>query len=98
LPKGTGAARLPPVGAGGVDALPAGGIAREIGVLPNTLFTHLTILGHAGWFVRAAKISPSSTPLTTTECAAFQAQESSSGSRPSQAFARCHKPLSSGGA
>lgn len=33
------------VGAGG---LPAGEIAREIGVLPNTLSTQLTILGHAG--------------------------------------------------
>jgi DNA-binding transcriptional ArsR family regulator len=28
--------------------LPAGEIAREIGVLPNTLSTHLSILGHAG--------------------------------------------------
>lgn len=33
------------VGRGG---LPAGAIAREIGVLPNTLSSHLTILGHAG--------------------------------------------------
>lgn len=32
----------------GTDGLPAGEIAREIGVLPNTLSTHLTILGHAG--------------------------------------------------
>ena len=32
----------------GADGLPAGEIAREIGVLPNTLSTHLTILGHAG--------------------------------------------------
>lgn len=35
------------VKAGG-EGLPAGEIAREIGVLPNTLSTHLTILGHAG--------------------------------------------------
>jgi len=32
----------------GADGVPAGEIAREIGVLPNTLSTHLTILGHAG--------------------------------------------------
>lgn len=32
----------------GARGLPAGEIAREIGVLPNTLSTHLTILGHAG--------------------------------------------------
>jgi DNA-binding transcriptional ArsR family regulator len=32
----------------GADGLPAGEIAREVGVLPNTLSTHLTILGHAG--------------------------------------------------
>lgn len=32
----------------GSDGLPAGEIAREVGVLPNTLSTHLTILGHAG--------------------------------------------------
>lgn len=32
----------------GADGLPAGEIAREIGVLPNSLSTHLTILGHAG--------------------------------------------------
>lgn len=32
----------------GADGLPAGEIAREIGALPNTLSTHLTILGHAG--------------------------------------------------
>jgi len=32
----------------GPDGLPAGEIAREIGALPNTLSTHLTILGHAG--------------------------------------------------
>lgn len=32
----------------GTNGLPAGEIAREIGVLPNTLSTHLTILGHAG--------------------------------------------------
>ncbi|WP_443970538.1 ArsR/SmtB family transcription factor [Sphingobium sp. CR28] len=35
------------VRAGG-DGLPAGEIARDVGVLPNTLSTHLTILGHAG--------------------------------------------------
>jgi DNA-binding transcriptional ArsR family regulator len=32
----------------GADGLPAGEIARELGVLPNTLSSHLTILGHAG--------------------------------------------------
>ncbi|QNQ07713.1 ArsR/SmtB family transcription factor [Sphingomonas alpina] len=32
----------------GAEGLPAGEIAREVGVLPNTLSTHLTILGHAG--------------------------------------------------
>ena len=32
----------------GAEGLPAGEIAREIGVLPNTLSTHLAILGHAG--------------------------------------------------
>ena len=32
----------------GAGGLPAGEIAREVGVLPNTLSTHLTILGHAG--------------------------------------------------
>lgn len=32
----------------GPDGLPAGEIAREIGVLPNTLSSHLTILAHAG--------------------------------------------------
>ena len=32
----------------GADGLPAGEIAREVGVLPNTLSTHLTILAHAG--------------------------------------------------
>jgi DNA-binding transcriptional ArsR family regulator len=32
----------------GADGLPAGEIAREVGALPNTLSTHLTILGHAG--------------------------------------------------
>jgi DNA-binding transcriptional ArsR family regulator len=31
----------------GPDGVPAGEIAREIGALPNTLSTHLTILGHA---------------------------------------------------
>jgi ArsR family transcriptional regulator, arsenate/arsenite/antimonite-responsive transcriptional repressor len=32
----------------GADGVPAGGIAREVGVLANTLSTHLAILGHAG--------------------------------------------------
>lgn len=32
----------------GPDGLAAGALAREIGALPNTLSTHLTILGHAG--------------------------------------------------
>ena len=32
----------------GADGMPAGHIAREVGALPNTLSTHLTILGHAG--------------------------------------------------
>lgn len=32
----------------GTEGVPAGEIARELGVLPNTLSTHLTILGHAG--------------------------------------------------
>lgn len=32
----------------GSPGLPAGEIAREVGVRPNTLSTHLTILGHAG--------------------------------------------------
>lgn len=32
----------------GAEGLPAGQIARETGVLPSTLSTHLTILGHAG--------------------------------------------------
>ncbi|GAA0295516.1 helix-turn-helix transcriptional regulator [Sphingomonas oligophenolica] len=32
----------------GADGMPAGEIAREIGALPNTLSSHLTILGHAG--------------------------------------------------
>jgi len=32
----------------GPDGLPAGEIAREVGALPNTLSTHLNILGHAG--------------------------------------------------
>lgn len=31
----------------GADGLPAGEIAREVGILPNTLSSHLTILGHA---------------------------------------------------
>lgn len=32
----------------GQEGVPAGEIAREVGVRPNTLSTHLTILGHAG--------------------------------------------------
>jgi ArsR family transcriptional regulator len=32
----------------GAEGVPAGEIAREVGALPNTLSTHLTILGHAG--------------------------------------------------
>ena len=32
----------------GADGVPAGEIARDVGVLPNTLSSHLTILGHAG--------------------------------------------------
>ncbi|MBC9034035.1 helix-turn-helix transcriptional regulator [Sphingomonas sp. JC676] len=32
----------------GPAGVPAGAIAREVGVLPNTLSTHLTILGQAG--------------------------------------------------
>jgi len=32
----------------GAEGMPAGEIAREIGALPNTLSSHLTILGHAG--------------------------------------------------
>jgi ArsR family transcriptional regulator len=32
----------------GPDGLPAGEVALEIGVRPNTLSTHLTILAHAG--------------------------------------------------
>ena len=32
----------------GDEGVPAGEIAREIGALPNTLSSHLTILGHAG--------------------------------------------------
>ncbi|MEP7007004.1 MAG: metalloregulator ArsR/SmtB family transcription factor [Sphingomonas bacterium] len=32
----------------GPDGVAAGEIAREIGALPNTLSSHLTILGHAG--------------------------------------------------
>ncbi len=32
----------------GPEGLPAGKIAHEVGVLPNTLSTHLAILGHAG--------------------------------------------------
>ena len=32
----------------GADGMAAGDIARDIGALPNTLSSHLTILGHAG--------------------------------------------------
>lgn len=32
----------------GAEGMAAGDIAREIGALPNTLSTHLTILGNAG--------------------------------------------------
>ena len=32
----------------GAEGLPAGTIAREVGVRPNTLSTHLTILGNGG--------------------------------------------------
>jgi len=32
----------------GPDGLPAGEIAREVGVLPNTMSSHLTILANAG--------------------------------------------------
>jgi DNA-binding transcriptional ArsR family regulator len=32
----------------GAEGLPAGEIARQVDVLPNTLSSHLTILGHAG--------------------------------------------------
>ncbi len=32
----------------GPEGMPAGEIAQEVGVRPNTLSTHLTILGHAG--------------------------------------------------
>lgn len=32
----------------GAEGMPAGEIAREIGALPNTLSSHLTILDHAG--------------------------------------------------
>lgn len=35
----------------GEAGVAAGEIAREVGVLPNTLSTHLTILGHAGLVV-----------------------------------------------
>lgn len=38
------------VKAGG-EGLPAGEIAREVGVRPNTLSSHLTILTHAGLIV-----------------------------------------------
>lgn len=32
----------------GPDGIAAGAIAREVGMLPNTLSSHLTILAHAG--------------------------------------------------
>ena len=32
----------------GAEGMAAGDIAREVGALPNTLSSHLTILGHAG--------------------------------------------------
>ncbi|WP_022681937.1 ArsR/SmtB family transcription factor [Sphingobium bisphenolivorans] len=32
----------------GAEGMAAGEIARDVGVLPNTLSTHLTILAHAG--------------------------------------------------
>ena len=32
----------------GAQGMAAGEIAREVGALPNTLSSHLTILGHAG--------------------------------------------------
>ncbi len=32
----------------GAEGMAAGGIAREVGALPNTLSSHLAILGHAG--------------------------------------------------
>lgn len=32
----------------GAEGMAAGEIAREVGALPNTLSTHLTILAHAG--------------------------------------------------
>lgn len=32
----------------GAAGMPAGELAREVGVLPNTLSSHLTILDHAG--------------------------------------------------
>lgn len=38
----------------GPDGLPAGAIAREVGVRPNTLSTHLAILDHAG-LIRARR-------------------------------------------
>jgi len=38
----------------GEAGMAAGEIAREIGALPNTLSSHLTILGHAG-LVRARR-------------------------------------------
>lgn len=35
----------------GAAGLPAGEIARDVGLLPNSLSTHLAILGHAGLIV-----------------------------------------------
>ena len=42
----------------GEGGMPAGDIAREVGVLPNTLSTHLTILGHAG-LIRSRRVGRS---------------------------------------
>jgi DNA-binding transcriptional ArsR family regulator len=42
----------------GAEGMAAGDIAREIGALPNTLSTHLTILGHAG-LVRSRRVGRS---------------------------------------
>jgi DNA-binding transcriptional ArsR family regulator len=38
----------------GPEGLPAGELAREVGALPNTLSSHLTILAHAG-LIRARR-------------------------------------------
>ncbi len=42
----------------GAGGMPAGAIAREVGVLPNSLSTHLTILGHAG-LIRSRRVGRS---------------------------------------